>query len=84
MTGSMSISLIQKLEAELSAAAAKHTEIHYRLLQARAAQAKENAATATAIAKAGAKRRAEFDDELPADATARAIVLAGRNARGEI
>jgi hypothetical protein len=80
----MSTSLIQKLEAELSAAAARHTEIHYRLLQARAAQAKENAATATAIAKAGARRRAEIDDNLPADPTARAIVMAGRKARNEI
>jgi len=79
----MSTSLIQKLEAELSAAAAKHTEIHYRLLQARAAQAKENAATATAIARAGAKRRGETF-EMPIDPTAKAIVLAGMKRRNEI
>ena len=79
----MSTSLIQKLETELSAAAAKHTEIHYRLLQARAAQAKEDASLAAAIAKAGARRRGEVVD-LPENAIARGIVLAGRKARNEI
>jgi ribosome-interacting GTPase 1 len=75
--------LIRELEAELSAAAAKHTEIHWRLLRAKSAKLQEDQTTAAAIERASAKRRGEVDD-LPADPTARAIVLAGRRARNEI
>lgn len=75
--------LIRELEAELSAAAAKHTEIHWRLLRAKSAKLQEDQTTAAAITKAGARRRAEIDDDLPTDPTAKAIILAGRRARGE-
>jgi len=39
---------------------------------------------AACIVAAGKRRRAESSDDLPADPTARAIVLAGRKARGEV
>jgi hypothetical protein len=75
---------IRELEIELGRLEAAHTAVHYELLQARSAKLKADGATAAAIAKAGARRRAEIDDELPENPVARAIVQAGCRRRGEI
>jgi hypothetical protein len=88
------MNIVAKLEAELrdleaqfarkSDALAKLQEDYrakYALLFAAKAQRSKN--TAKQIVEAGAKRRAEIID-LPTNPTARAIVLAGRKARGEI
>jgi hypothetical protein len=74
---------IRELEIELSRIEAAHSAVFHELLQARSAKLKSDQATAAAIAKAGARRRAEVDDDLPTDPTARAILAAGKKARGE-
>jgi hypothetical protein len=74
---------IRELEVELARIEAMHTSAHWELLQARSAKLKENQAFAAAVEKAACKRRGELVDE-PIDPTARAILAAGRKARGEI
>ena len=71
---------IKRLEIDLQRAAEQHTRIYVELLEARAEAAK---GTVKKITAAGTKRRGG-SVELPSDATARAIVLAGQRRRGEI
>jgi hypothetical protein len=75
--------LISALEIRVARAVADHTKFSWDLTLAKASKAKQAAATAAAIAKAGAKRRAETF-ELPTDPVAQAIVRAGQRRRGEL
>jgi len=75
---------IRELEVELSHLEAAHTSVYYELLQARSAKLKQDQAFAAAVERAGARRRAEIEDDLPENPVARGIVLAGRRRRGEI
>jgi hypothetical protein len=74
---------IRELEIELAALEARHTSVHWELLQARSAKLKEDQAFAAAVERAAQKRQGKLVD-LPENATARAIVQAGRRRRGEI
>jgi hypothetical protein len=74
--------LIQTLEVKVARAVAVHTKFSWDLTLARASKAKQAATTAAAIERAGQKRQGKLVD-LPENATARGIILAGRKARGE-
>jgi len=75
--------LISALEIRVARAAADHTKFSWDLTLARASKAKQAATTAAAIERAAMKRRGTLVD-LPSDPTAKAIIMAGRKARGEI
>jgi len=74
---------IRELEIELGRLEAAHSAVHYELLHARSAKLKEDQAFAAAVERAAQKRQGKLVD-LPENATARAIIQAGRRARGEI
>jgi hypothetical protein len=75
--------LISALEIRVARAAADHTRFSWDLTLARAQKAKQASTAAAAIERASRKRRGEFVEQ-PTDPTARAILAAGRKARGEI
>jgi hypothetical protein len=75
--------LIAALEIRVARAVADHTRFSWDLTLAKAARAKQAAATAAAIERAAQKRQGKLVD-LPSDPVAKAIIQAGRRRRGEI
>ena len=78
----MTADRIKLLEAQLAHCVGDYTRLSWELTKARAVQAVADKALAAKIDKATRVRRGQHVDE-PTDATARAIIAAGRRRRGE-